>query len=103
MYSKFCRILYLYYKIQIIFCDVYNPFCIPILYILSLTSPSPSLSLDLSCLSLQARYLVDHDPHLSLPAILAIAAVYFSGYFIFRSSNSQKDAFRRDPAAPEVR
>jgi delta14-sterol reductase len=51
----------------------------------------------------QARYLVDHDPHLSLPAIVAIAAVYFLGYFIFRSSNSQKDAFRRDPTAPEVR
>ena len=31
--------------------------------------------------------------------ILALNAI---GYSIFRGANSQKDAFRRDPTAPEV-
>lgn len=52
--------------------------------------------------TIQARYLVDHDPSLPLPWLAAITAVHFLGYYIFRASNGQKDAFRRDPAAPEV-
>ena len=52
--------------------------------------------------SLQARYLVDHDPMLRWPALVAILGVNMLGYFIFRSANSQKDAFRRDPDSPEV-
>eukprot|EP00597_Dinobryon_sp_UTEXLB2267_P006845 CAMPEP_0170083680 /NCGR_PEP_ID=MMETSP0019_2-20121128/19054_1 /TAXON_ID=98059 /ORGANISM="Dinobryon sp., Strain UTEXLB2267" /LENGTH=390 /DNA_ID=CAMNT_0010299365 /DNA_START=228 /DNA_END=1400 /DNA_ORIENTATION=+ len=52
--------------------------------------------------SLQARYLVDHDPELSVVAIVAILAVQCLGYYIFRSANSQKDAFRRDPSSSEV-
>ena len=52
--------------------------------------------------SLQARFLVDHDPQLPLWAIGAIAALHFLGFYIFRAANSQKDAFRRDPQAPDV-
>lgn len=52
--------------------------------------------------SLQARYLVDYDPQLSLTSLILISSVHFLGYYIFRSANSQKDAFRRDPLAPEV-
>eukprot|EP01036_Dinobryon_divergens_P028095 gene28095-36986_t len=52
--------------------------------------------------SLQARYLVDHDPDLPLWAIAAILLVQALGYYIFRSANSQKDAFRRDPDSEEV-
>jgi delta14-sterol reductase len=52
--------------------------------------------------SLQARLLVDHDPHLSYPALAAITCLNLLGYAIFRGANSQKDAFRRDPKAPEV-
>lgn len=52
--------------------------------------------------TLQARYLVDHDPELPLVHILLISGIHFLGYFIFRSANSEKDAFRRDPSAPEV-
>ena len=52
--------------------------------------------------SLQARYLVDHDPHLSPQAVGAIILTQAVGYWIFRSANSQKDAFRRDPTAPAV-
>lgn len=47
--------------------------------------------------SLQARYLVDH-PTFSPPyATIAIIALNFVGYVIFRASNSQKDTFRRNP------
>jgi delta14-sterol reductase len=52
--------------------------------------------------TLQARYLVDYDPNLPTLQIAIIAAIHFLGYFIFRSANSQKDAFRRDPTSPEV-
>ncbi|KAL3807337.1 hypothetical protein ACHAXA_001309 [Cyclostephanos tholiformis] len=52
--------------------------------------------------SLQARYLVDHDPLLSWPALAAIVAVNATGYLIFRGANGQKDAFRRDPDSAEV-
>jgi len=52
--------------------------------------------------SLQARYLVDHDPGLGYIAILAILAVHMAGYAVFRGANSEKDAFRRDPSHPSV-
>jgi len=52
--------------------------------------------------SLQARYLVKHDPHLSLRQLLAVVALHMFGYYVFRSANSQKDAFRRDPNDPQV-
>lgn len=47
--------------------------------------------------SLQARYLVEHDPHLSYLNLLAIILLYSFGFMIFRGANSQKDAFRRAP------
>ena len=53
--------------------------------------------------SLQARYLVEHDPNLAAGPVALIALLHFAGFYIFRSSNSQKDAFRRDPEGPEVR
>jgi len=52
--------------------------------------------------SLQARYLVYHDPHLSWPALAAIVAVHGLGYAIFRGANGQKNAFRTDPTDPAV-
>jgi len=52
--------------------------------------------------SLQARYLVDHDPGLSALALAAITLLNFAGYTIFRMANSEKDAFRRDPKSPAV-
>jgi len=53
--------------------------------------------------SLQARYLVNHDPGLSLFQLMGILVVHAFGYWIFRSANSEKDAFRRNPDAPEVK
>ncbi|KAL7558443.1 hypothetical protein ACA910_015781 [Epithemia clementina (nom. ined.)] len=52
--------------------------------------------------SLQARYLVNHDPHLSYLSLAAIFALYIVGYTIFRGANGQKDVFRRDPLDPQV-
>jgi len=52
--------------------------------------------------SLQARYLVDHDPGLGWAAIVAIGLVHMLGYGIFRGANSQKDAFRRNPSDSSV-
>jgi Delta14-sterol reductase len=52
--------------------------------------------------SIQARYLVYHDPHLHPYQLLLIVGIYFLGYWIFRSSNGQKDLFRRDPHHPQV-
>jgi Delta14-sterol reductase len=52
--------------------------------------------------SFHARYLVDHDPHLTCGQVLCILSIYALGFYIFRSANSEKDAFRRNPSAPEV-
>jgi len=45
---------------------------------------------------------VDHDPSLPLWQVLVIVAIQLLGYYIFRSSNSQKDAFRTNPDGLEV-
>lgn len=52
--------------------------------------------------SAQARYLVKHDPHLSVGTLAAIVVLYMLGFFIFRGANGQKDVFRRNPNDPEV-
>jgi Delta14-sterol reductase len=52
--------------------------------------------------SLQARYLVNHDPALGPAALAAILALYLAGYYVFRAANGQKDAFRRDPNDPSL-
>ncbi|RHY37367.1 hypothetical protein DYB25_005777 [Aphanomyces astaci] len=53
--------------------------------------------------SLQARYLVDRDPQLSVSVIAAIVALNMLGYAIFRGANAQKDAFRTDPHGDSVK
>ncbi|KAI9189070.1 erg24, C-14 sterol reductase [Blastocladiella emersonii ATCC 22665] len=53
--------------------------------------------------SLQARYLAMHDATFLGPVpAAAILAVNLLGYWIFRSANSEKDAFRSNPNAPDV-
>eukprot|EP00980_Cylindrotheca_fusiformis_P004233 scaffold918_cov126-Cylindrotheca_fusiformis.AAC.12 len=52
--------------------------------------------------SIQAKYLVNHDPHLPLPSLAAIVVLHIAGYLIFRGANGQKDKFRRDPNDPQV-
>ena len=44
--------------------------------------------------SLQARYLAFHPTELSLPTLGAIVAMEAAGYYIFRTSNGEKNEFR---------
>lgn len=52
--------------------------------------------------SLQARYLVDYPVDLSIPHLAGIVALQGLGYYIFRSANTQKDAFRKNPTNEKV-
>merc|ERR1712224_929336 len=49
--------------------------------------------------TLQARFLVDHDPQLSPSVMVGIVILKAVGFCIFRGANGEKDAFRRDPAS----
>ena len=53
--------------------------------------------------SLQARYLVDHPSELGWVSLSLVLLLNAGAYAVFRGSNSQKDAFRRDPSDPAVR
>lgn len=52
--------------------------------------------------TLQAYYLVSHPNALSLPAVAAIITLKLVGFYIFRTSNSEKNAFRRNPSDPKL-
>lgn len=52
--------------------------------------------------SLQAFYLVTHPHEISWPLASLIIALKLSGYVIFRCANSQKNAFRKNPADPKL-
>ncbi|KAK2856585.1 hypothetical protein Q5P01_005320 [Channa striata] len=52
--------------------------------------------------TMQAYYLVTHPNPLSLPALIGIVILKLVGFYIFRKSNSEKNAFRRNPFDPKV-
>ncbi|XP_038134026.1 delta(14)-sterol reductase LBR isoform X1 [Cyprinodon tularosa] len=52
--------------------------------------------------TLQAHYLVSHPNPLSLPVLSAIVILKLVGFYIFRKSNSEKNAFRRNPSDPSL-
>lgn len=52
--------------------------------------------------TLQAYYLVSHPNPLSLPALAVIITLKLVGFYIFRKSNSEKNAFRRNPSDPKL-
>ncbi|NXY47472.1 LBR protein, partial [Ceuthmochares aereus] len=52
--------------------------------------------------SLQAYYLVGHPNAISWPIAAAITVLNCIGYYIFRSANSQKNNFRRNPSDPKL-
>uniref|UniRef100_A0A8C3KMK2 Delta(14)-sterol reductase LBR n=1 Tax=Calidris pygmaea TaxID=425635 RepID=A0A8C3KMK2_9CHAR len=52
--------------------------------------------------SLQAFYLVGHPTAISWPVAAAITVLNCIGYYIFRSANSQKNNFRRNPSDPKL-
>ncbi|KAI7886424.1 ERG4/ERG24 ergosterol biosynthesis protein [Lichtheimia hyalospora FSU 10163] len=53
--------------------------------------------------TLQARYLVDFPRDMSYYEVAAVLALNGLGYFIFRSANSQKNAFRTNPDGDRVK
>jgi len=52
--------------------------------------------------SLQTRYLAIHPVSLTFLQSVGIIAVQMFGYYIFRSSNNQKNVFRNNPNDPKV-
>ncbi|KAM8938904.1 delta(14)-sterol reductase TM7SF2 isoform 2-T2 [Pelodytes ibericus] len=52
--------------------------------------------------SLQAYFLVSHPQELGTYSAIGIVLLNTLGYIIFRGSNSQKNAFRRNPEDPKV-
>jgi len=52
---------------------------------------------------MQARYLVDHPVDLTYFEVGVIISLLAGGYYIFRAANGEKDRFRTDPHAPEVK
>ncbi|NXH17603.1 LBR protein, partial [Bucco capensis] len=52
--------------------------------------------------SLQAFYLVGHPTAISWPFAAAVIILNCIGYYIFRSANSQKNNFRKNPADPKL-
>uniref|UniRef100_A0A4W6DPE6 Delta(14)-sterol reductase LBR n=1 Tax=Lates calcarifer TaxID=8187 RepID=A0A4W6DPE6_LATCA len=52
--------------------------------------------------TMQSYYLVSHPNPLSLPALTAIVILKLVGFYIFRKSNSEKNAFRRNPSDPKL-
>ncbi|XP_053576088.1 delta(14)-sterol reductase TM7SF2 [Bombina bombina] len=52
--------------------------------------------------SLQGYFLVSHPQELGTAAAVGIILLNAVGYIIFRGSNSQKNAFRRNPSDPSV-
>nr|XP_019947282.1 PREDICTED: lamin-B receptor isoform X2 [Paralichthys olivaceus] len=52
--------------------------------------------------TLQAYYLVSHPNSLSPLAVATIVTLKLIGFYIFRKSNSEKNAFRRDPSDPKL-
>eukprot|EP00122_Pirum_gemmata_P015120 Pgem_evm1s14126 len=53
--------------------------------------------------TLQARYIVEFEPELSLAMAVCIFLLNCLGYYIFRGANSQKDTFRTKPNDPSVK
>lgn len=53
--------------------------------------------------TLQARYLVDFPRDMSYYEVAAVIGLNCLGYFIFRSANSQKNAFRMNPDGDRVK
>ena len=53
--------------------------------------------------TLQARYLVDHPTHLSPAGIALILALKLVGFYVFRTSNNEKNSFRTEPTSAFTR
>jgi delta14-sterol reductase len=52
--------------------------------------------------SQQARYLSVFPIHLGITGCTGVLAIAFTGYYIFRSANNQKNRFRTNPNDPRI-
>lgn len=52
--------------------------------------------------SIQSRYLAIYPVNLGILGVLGILAVQGVGYYIFRASNNEKNAFRTNPKDPKI-
>lgn len=52
--------------------------------------------------TLQARFLADHPPAFPDYCLIPVALLFSLGYFIFRMSNSEKNAYRQNPYGKNV-
>jgi Delta14-sterol reductase len=52
--------------------------------------------------SLQTRYLAMHPVWLGWAGTLGVLGVQFTGYYIFRSANNEKNKFRNNPNDPSI-
>lgn len=52
--------------------------------------------------SIQARYLAIHPVELGFTGVLGVLSVTAFGYYIFRSTNNEKNVFRTNPKDPKV-
>lgn len=50
--------------------------------------------------SVQCHYLLDYADYDSPLSVLPVVLLYVVGYYIFRTSNSQKNQFKRDDKLP---
>lgn len=53
--------------------------------------------------TLQTRYLVDHPVSMSYTHLFAVLTLQGLGYYIFRASNAEKNAFRTNPNNPALK
>jgi hypothetical protein len=69
------------------------------------TEPLPPLRLPVMAhhRPLQARFLADFPQGSRSRRALLALAVGLAGFYIFRSANSQKDRFKKEPQHPSVK
>lgn len=50
--------------------------------------------------SVQGHFLLGYEDFSSAIWVLVVIGVYFIGFYIFRTSNSQKNQFKTEPSKP---
>lgn len=50
--------------------------------------------------SVQGHYLLKYEDFSSSIWVLVVIGIYFIGFYIFRTSNSQKNQFKTEPSKP---
>lgn len=64
-------------------------------FLLQINDPLRDLSFSYPQYTLQSHYLLRNTVDLSIPYLVLITIIGFSGYYIFRTVNNQKDLVRK--------